>query len=67
MFCRANGKLRHITGVALQWWKQSIKWELEAMAEKDESKDEGLHILSVEGVVDIWYRIRSSIFILVVL
>jgi hypothetical protein len=37
------------------------------MAEKDESKDEGLHILSVEGVVDIWYRIRSSIFILVVL
>jgi hypothetical protein len=37
------------------------------MAGKDESKDEGLHIPSVEGVVDTWYRIRSSISILVVL
>jgi hypothetical protein len=31
------------------------------MAEKGESKDEGLHILSVEGVADTWYRIRSFI------
>jgi hypothetical protein len=31
---------------------------------KKESKDEGLHIPSVEGVVNTWYRIRSSIFIL---
>jgi hypothetical protein len=36
------------------------------MAEKAESKDEGFHILSVEGIVDNWYRVRSSIFILVV-
>jgi hypothetical protein len=36
------------------------------MAEKGESKDEDLHIPSVEGVVDTWYRFRSSIFILVV-
>jgi hypothetical protein len=37
------------------------------MAEKGESKDEGLHILSVEGVVDTCYRVRASIFILSVL
>jgi hypothetical protein len=53
--------------VLLQRWKQTRRWELEAAAEKGESKDEGLHIPSVEGVVDTWYRIRSSIFILIVL
>jgi hypothetical protein len=37
------------------------------MAEKGESKYEGLHIPCVEGVVDTRYRIRSSIFILVIL
>jgi hypothetical protein len=37
------------------------------MAEKGESKDEGLHILSVKGVEDTWYRIRTSIFVLAVL
>jgi hypothetical protein len=37
------------------------------MTKKGESKDEGLHILSVEGVVDTSYRIRSSIFILAIL
>jgi hypothetical protein len=37
------------------------------MAEKGESKDEGLQIPSVKGVANTWYRIRSSIFILVVL
>jgi hypothetical protein len=37
------------------------------MAEKGESKDEDLHILSVKGVVDTWYRIGSSIFVLAVL
>jgi hypothetical protein len=30
--------------------KKTLIRELEATAEKDESKDEGLHILSVEGV-----------------
>jgi hypothetical protein len=51
----------------LQRWKQSLRWELEATVEKVESKDEGLYIPSVEGVVDTWYKIRSSIFILTVL
>jgi hypothetical protein len=37
------------------------------MAKKDESKDEKRHILSVEGVVDTWYRVRTSIFILAIL
>jgi hypothetical protein len=37
------------------------------MTEKDESKDEGLNILSVERVVDTWYRVRTSIFVLAVL
>jgi hypothetical protein len=37
------------------------------MTQKGESKDEGLHIPSVEGVAVTWYRIRSSIFILAVL
>jgi hypothetical protein len=37
------------------------------MAEKGESKDECLHIPSVEGVTGAWYRIRSSIFILAIL
>jgi hypothetical protein len=36
-------------------------------AEKGEPKYEGLHILSIEGVVDTWYRVRTSIFVLVVL
>jgi hypothetical protein len=37
------------------------------MAKKGQSKDEDRHIPSVEGVVDTWYRIRVSIFILVIL
>jgi hypothetical protein len=37
--------------VALQPWKQYLRWELEATAEKGESKDEGLDILSVEEVM----------------
>jgi hypothetical protein len=38
-------------GIALQQVKIIPRMELEAMAKKGESKDEGLHILSVEGVV----------------
>jgi hypothetical protein len=40
---------------------------LKQRLKKGESKDECLHILSVEGVVDTCYRFRSSIFILAVL
>jgi hypothetical protein len=38
--------------VVLQPWKQFLRLELEATAEKGESKDEGIYILSVEGVME---------------
>jgi hypothetical protein len=37
--------------IALQQLKTIPQMKLEAKAEKGESKDEGLHILSVKGVV----------------
>ena len=38
-------------GIALQQVKSIPQIKIEAMAENGESKDEGLHTLSVEGVV----------------
>jgi hypothetical protein len=38
-------------GIALQQVKSIPQIKLEATAEKGDSKDEGLHTLSVEGVV----------------
>jgi hypothetical protein len=39
-------------GITLQQVKTIPQIKLEVTAEKDESKDEGLHILSVENVVE---------------
>jgi hypothetical protein len=39
------------------------RWELEATAEKGESRNEWLNILSVEWVVDTWCRVMTSIFV----
>jgi hypothetical protein len=64
VFSRANSKLDRITGGCVA---TALRWELEATAEKGESKDEGLHIPSVEGVADTWYRIMPSIFIFAIL
>jgi hypothetical protein len=67
VFCRTNGKLGHIKGSCVATVKTIPEMGTWSDGWKDESKDEGLHILSVEGVADTWYRIRSSIFILVIL
>jgi hypothetical protein len=52
MFCRANSKLGHNAGsYAPTGENNHLDENLKRQAKKGKSKDEGLHILSVKGVV----------------